>query len=292
MSNFQNLIRWQAEIKFGVHNEAAIAKWVGYWEETASRNRELLATFRRWTKIVFRGKTVLDVGCGTAGLSRTVTEENGFYLGLDFYPAILEMAHAFISDLKNPSAAGLIRGTAMQLPLEDCSADIVVACDVIEHLVQGESWQQQFLKEARRILRPNGLLLLTTPNRLHPFEGHTFMYGPQYLPTFLPDRYIRWKNPSFLQEYKTYGEVHLLTPWKMRRLLKMAGLRLIHDYPWGMDLEDYVPWKRVILRALGGVGLGWALPSNYWISACRLENWERVRCLRVSNGNTVRRAGG
>jgi len=151
---------------------------------------------------------------------------------------------------------------------------------VIEHLEGGYDWQIGFLKEIRRVLRRNGILLLTTPNRLYPWEGHTFLYGPQYLPIWLADRYIRWKNPSFLQEYKTYGQVKLLTPWKMKRLLDEAGLRVIHDFPWGMDLKDYPPRKMVLLKVLKRVGLGWAPTSAFWFSACRAEDRTQLRGLR------------
>lgn len=280
MANFYNLVRHYAEIKFGKDNDSAISKWMDYWTSTLSRNLDLVKSFRTRIHIDFRGKTVLDVGCGTGGLSRIVTEEGGTYIGSDFFPATLEMTQAFISDLKCPQKAHLIRASGTHLPMVDSSVDLVVAFDVIEHLVGGTSWQLSFLTEIRRILRHDGLLLLTTPNRLYPFEGHTFLYGPQYLPVFLADRYIRWKNPSFLQEYQTYGEVHLLTPWKIKALLHKAGLKVVHDFPWGMDWEDYSVRKRLRLKLLQAIGLGWAVESGFWLSACRVEDWSAVRLLR------------
>ena len=46
------------------------------------------------------------------------------------------------------------------LPLEDASVDVVWAGEVIEHVVDVAPW----LSEIRRVLRPRGALLLTTPN--------------------------------------------------------------------------------------------------------------------------------
>lgn len=280
MSNFVDLVRRRAELILGRENEAAVSNWVGYWTETASRNLELVNAFRSRIEIDFHGKTVLDVGCGTGGLSLIVTDKGGSYVGCDFVFWILEMAQAFIDDLPNAKNAHMVQAFGTDLPLTDNSIDTVVAFDVIEHLEGGYGWQLQFLKEVQRVLRRNGILLLTTPNRLYPLEGHTYLYGPQYLPVFLADLYIKWKNPSFLREYKTYGKVHLLTPWKMKKLLDIAGLKVVHDFPWGMDFEDYPPEKRRNLSFLSKLGCGWAATSGFWFSACRAEDWEQVKTLK------------
>ncbi len=277
MSNFETVIRRHAEIKFGKDNNTAIADWVDYWRETASRNIELVDILSAQTEVDYQNKTFLDIGCGPGGLARVVAGQGGFYIGLDYYPAILEMAQAFLHDLAASFTASLLRGSGTSLPLADESVDVVTAFDVIEHLVGGEPWQQAFLQEIRRVLRPNGILLLATPNRLHPFEPHTGLYGPHWLPVSLADRYIRWCNPNFLQEYPTYGEIHLLTPWKMKWLLGAAGLRLIPDFPGGLPLERYSLLKRACLRLLCAAGLGWFAPSQFWISACRVEDWKRRR---------------
>jgi len=280
MSNFDALVRHYAEEKFGRKNEEAISKWTGYWTDTLSRNHGLFTAFRSRIEIRLEGKTVLDIGCGTAGLSRVITEEGGFYIGSDFFPIILEMGQALISDLPRSKSASLIRASGTHLPLATSSVDYVVAFDIIEHLEAGRSWQLSFLREIRRVLKPTGLLLLTTPNLLYPFEGHTFLYGPQYLPVWLADLYIQWRNPSFLQEYKSYGKVHLLTPWKLHRLLDEARLKVVHDFPWGMDMEDYPAEKRRRLTLLGRAGLRWAATSGFWFSACREEDWDEVRQLK------------
>ena len=55
-----------------------------------------------------------------------------------------------------------MRGNLAALPLAESTVDVVANLQVIEHL-----WDQEgFLAECRRVLRPGGRLLLTTPNRL------------------------------------------------------------------------------------------------------------------------------
>jgi SAM-dependent methyltransferase len=53
-------------------------------------------------------------------------------------------------------------GNLAALPLPDASVDVVVNFQVIEHL-----WNQpQFIAECARVLRPAGLLMISTPNRI------------------------------------------------------------------------------------------------------------------------------
>ena len=54
------------------------------------------------------------------------------------------------------------QGDALQLSLPDASRDVIVSFETLEHLPD----QQQFLAEVRRVLRPDGLLIISTPDRL------------------------------------------------------------------------------------------------------------------------------
>lgn len=56
----------------------------------------------------------------------------------------------------------VMRANLAELPLPDASVDVVVNFQVIEHL-----WDQgQFIRECARVLRPSGLLMVSTPNRI------------------------------------------------------------------------------------------------------------------------------
>jgi SAM-dependent methyltransferase len=101
-------------------------------------------------------KRVLEVGCGegygTALLATTASE----VVGLDYDP--LTIAHAAV----HYPQARFVRGNLAALPLQSGSVDAVVTLQVIEHV-----WNHnEFVRECLRVLRPGGLLLVTTPNRL------------------------------------------------------------------------------------------------------------------------------
>jgi SAM-dependent methyltransferase len=285
MSHFVAKLKAHAEAEFGASNQAAIESWLGYWSSTVERNQSILEFFRSKLNLDLRGKRVLDVGCGTAGLSQLVTEEGGTYFGCDFFEKILAFGKAFTSDLRPNARAFLVRSSAIALPYSDCSIDVAIGFDVIEHLVGGESWQRQFLCEIRRVLRPDGVLLLTTPNRLCPFEGHTFLIGPQFLPIALADRYILWLRPQFFREYRSYAEVQLLMPWRMKALLAEAGLSALHELPWCTDCRNYRPATCLFLRVCCAAGLGWTVFYKFQISAVRSESVQAMQEIKrpVSN---------
>ena len=124
------------------------------------------------------------------------------------------------------------------------------------------------------------MFLLTTPNRLCPFEGHTFLIGPQFLPISLADRYIRWLRPQFFQEYRSYAEVQLLKPGRMKALLEEAGLSALHELPWCTDCENYRPVTRSLLQACNAVGLGWAIFYKFQIAAVKRESVSEMERLK------------
>ena len=77
-----------------------------------------------------------------------------------------------------------VQGSCDSLPLADASFDLVAAFEVIEHL---ERWEEM-LTEARRVLKPAGVLLVSTPNKAYyaeargsagpnPYHVREFEYG-------------------------------------------------------------------------------------------------------------------
>src|SRR5262245_6581409 len=281
MSHFAAKLRAYAEAEFGASNPAAVENWLHYWSSTVERNQAILQFFRSKLNLSLRGKRVLDVGCGTAGLSQLVTREGASYVGCDFFEKILAFGQAFTRDLPTGAQAGLVRSSAIDLPFADRSIDLAIGFDVIEHLVGGEPWQLRFLQEVRRVLRPDGLLLLTTPNRLCPFEGHTFLIGPQFLPVSIADRYIRWLRPQFFREYDSYAEVQLLMPRRMKGLLDEAGLSPLHELPWCTDGNNYGVPARYLLQLCHALGLSWAVFYKFQIAAVPSESVCQMRALKL-----------
>ncbi|MFN2518233.1 MAG: class I SAM-dependent methyltransferase, partial [Jatrophihabitantaceae bacterium] len=120
------------------------------------------------------GCALLEVGCGEGYGTALLASAADRVLGVDY--DALTVAHARAS---YPQAL-FARANLAALPVRSASIDVVATLQVIEHV-----WNHpEFLGECLRVLRPDGLLILTTPNRLtfspgrdapmNPFHTHEF----------------------------------------------------------------------------------------------------------------------
>lgn len=145
------------------------------------------------------GKRVLDAGCGAGYGSALLAEEAASVTGIDVAP------EAIVYATEHYAAAGVryLEGSCSAMPLPDAAFDLVVSFEVIEHLAD---WQA-FLLECRRVLAPDGVLLLSTPNRdtyaearrlsgPNPFHAHEFDFDEfrQALEALFPHVHLYLQN--------------------------------------------------------------------------------------------------
>ena len=102
------------------------------------------------------GRDVLEAGCGEGYGADLIADVARRVIGLDYDESAVAHVRA-----RYPRV-DMRHGNLAELPLPDGSVDVVVNFQVIEHL-----WDQpQFVAECLRVLRPGGLLLMSTPNRI------------------------------------------------------------------------------------------------------------------------------
>ena len=101
------------------------------------------------------GDTVLDIGCGAGEFSAALIDAGARPVAVDVAREALRRARERIPELD-----ARLWEPGEPLPLQDNSVDVVWAGEVIEHVVDVAPW----LSELRRVLRPRGTLLLTTPH--------------------------------------------------------------------------------------------------------------------------------
>jgi ubiquinone/menaquinone biosynthesis C-methylase UbiE len=111
----------------------------------------------------FKSKKILDLCCGH-GIIMAEIEKSNYTVGLDI------SYNALNSAKKLNQNSNLINGDVMKLPFKDESFDVVYAAHSLpgyEIILNGnkQSTLNEWLKEIHRILKKEGVLLLTTPNR-------------------------------------------------------------------------------------------------------------------------------
>jgi ubiquinone/menaquinone biosynthesis C-methylase UbiE len=103
------------------------------------------------------GKDVLDVGCGRGALVRELCERGARAIGIEISDAQLAAARERDPD----GAARYLVGRAESLPIDDGSVDIVLFMRSLHHVAVDR--MPAALKEARRVLRPDGSVYVAEP---------------------------------------------------------------------------------------------------------------------------------
>jgi len=103
-----------------------------------------------------KGKRVLDAACGTGYGTRLLAQVADRVTGIDISPTAINHARK-----KYPAVAlDFIEGDVLYLPFPDSSFDVVVSFETVEHVKE----YQTFIRECRRVLKQNGILICSTPN--------------------------------------------------------------------------------------------------------------------------------
>jgi SAM-dependent methyltransferase len=163
------------------------------------------------------GLKILSLGSGSGGDIWFLADRNEIY-ALDGSPSAVEVArkhglNAQIADLERP------------LPFSDATFDLIVAKDLIEHLIAPD----RLLAEIKRVLKPNGRLVLSVPNHFYlPFRLRLLFGGN-----------LVWKSliHDHTQHYDEWNYMHLrFFTWRgLKRLLDISGFQIERAF-WDFGL--------------------------------------------------------
>ena len=201
---------------------------------------------------IIKGKIVLDIasgeGYGTAILAKHVDK----VFGVDIDPKVIEHAKKEYAGNKNIE---FLIGNADNIPLPDNSIDVVVSYETIEHL--NEITQKKFLSEIKRVLKKEGLLIVSTPDRMNYSDRYSHK-NEFHLKEFTSDEFFEFlKNyfshvTPYLQGYEIVSAITEDEPQKMNNL---------HVTNWERPTK---PFSR---KYLIGVCSDMSLPKNISLSS-------------------------
>jgi SAM-dependent methyltransferase len=169
----------------------------------------------------------LDLGCGAGPGLRYFASRGARPYGADRSHYALREARALVPDGRLVQTDALL-----SLPFREEAFALVLASELIEHLADG----LPFLRECRRVLRPGGLLVLTTPNLwdvrrfTDPLRGRTWSgrADPGHVNLYTPRRLGRELRAS------GFARARVRTGWKPIWWLPP------HRDPWPVPYPPFV----------------------------------------------------
>jgi len=160
---------------------------------------------------------VLDLGCGNGRLLQIFKDIDINYTGVDNSEKLIEIAKKTY-----PSATFLV-ADALHLPFPSDCFDKIYSVAVLHH-IPSEELRLKFLEEAKRVLRPQGLLILTVWDlwrgmglRLNLRSGFLKIFGRSQMD--FKDIFMPWGKKR--QRY-----IHCFTKKELERLVKKAGFKI------------------------------------------------------------------
>ena len=149
--------------------------------------------------IRIRGARVLDLGAGLGGLAAELACRGASVVAVEPGAAWRRIAARRLAAISNCAVFGAV---GEFLPLADCSVDLIVSRQVLEHVKSPAT----VITECYRVLKPGGRLFITYENYLGFREPHYDVHWLPLLPKRLGALYLHLlgRKPTFLLESVTY----------------------------------------------------------------------------------------
>lgn len=176
---------------------------------------------------------VLDYGCGIGFNIYYFAKVFPDIVGIDNDKPSVEIACKLLKKLSCNKI--VLHYDGKKLPFKSGVFDIVNAADVWEHVENPHI----MLKEIHRVLKPDGILYITNPNRLWPIETHYKLPFLSYFPAPIANLYVRTMDRA-----DRYDDIHLPTYGRfkksMEEFFKVRNITfdIIKDYKkYSLDKE-------------------------------------------------------
>lgn len=179
-----------------------------YWW-FVGRRRLVFTLIDEWARSLKHAR-ILDVGCGTGAMAKEL-QRYGEVVACD-------LSHLSLEYCKKRCLEELVCGDIACLPFQDQSFDLIVALDILEHVPDDKA----AMRELRRVLKPNGRLVVTVPAYRFLWSNHdvALMHCRRYTARELKRKLIeagfRVRKLSYAMTilFPLVASFRLLSKWK------------------------------------------------------------------------------
>ena len=186
-----------------------------YYQGNVTYISRLDPRLERISEIVtdMRPGTTLDIGCGRGFLLNHLARAGLSGLtGMDVYDDVDSNLFAY--------AQGDV---TQRLPFDDSAFECVIAGEIIEHVPNPDS----FLREIRRVLRPGGVLVISTPNMVSWANRVLVPLGVQPLGTETSSEIaLGRRHPVLGQGNQVQGHLKVFTWRALMEILQRYGFEV------------------------------------------------------------------
>lgn len=205
--------------------------WARWYSNVAPlKGQRIVKTFLNYKK---KNAKILDLGCGTGMTTLALADNFPNTVACDMGAMEVRATKELLK--KYGYRNKVIKYNGKKLPFKDNNFDIVSFIEVIEHV----SNPDEVLREIKRVLKPDGILHITTANKLWPIEPHYKLPFLSYLPKNLANKYVQITGKG-----ERYDDIHLPTYWGFKSMVSKCfdvediTIDILRDYKkYGMDKE-------------------------------------------------------
>jgi len=205
----------------------------------------------------------IEVGPGAGGYLPLLSALSERVIATDIEEEYLQYAQQRVNELPNVQCAA---DDIVSSHLPAGEFDLVLCTEVIEHVADSVS----ALVGLRRLLSPDGRLVLSTPQRYSPLE---ICCKVAFLPGIIDIVRLIYREPVL-----PTGHINVLTEGELKRQLREAGLEILEEHKSGL----YLP---VVAELMGRAGLKLEQWLERKIRGTRLDFllWTQCYVLRARN---------
>lgn len=198
-----------------------------------------------------KGEYILELGCGSGYYTKKIVQKGTKVLATDFSANYVKQAKKYVGKNKNASYQ---TADATKLLFKNNTFDKILFTEVIEHIPE----YKESLKEIKRVLKKNGIAIISTPSRFSPmnlgyqlkrkikkysFNEHVREFTPNEFKV-LVNKYLSVEKIEFANFLFPYPIDMLFLESKSKKLIMI--LNAIEKFSQKTPIIKYLGWTIII----------------------------------------------